>query len=67
MYVETVALSSFAKPWQRRCRAVLAKSDSPVYYGRCELRAGHKEAHTIERGMEILCWAVARDAGVIRV
>lgn len=62
-FLEPIALSSFARPWQRRCRAVLDQSDSPTYYGRCELKHNHSESHTIERGMEIVCWAIEPRVG----
>ena len=48
-------------PWApvigRRCRARLAETDSPDYWGRCELRPhGSDTGHALERGMVILRW-----------
>jgi hypothetical protein len=65
LIIEDIPLSSFAGPFQRRCRAVLGKADSPTYYGQCELKAAHDEQHTLERGMEVICWGVYLGNGKI--
>jgi hypothetical protein len=50
-------LTTFDLPWSinpfTRCRAFLEPNET-VYFGRCELKRGHKMDHALERGFDIL-------------
>lgn len=50
-------LSEFAR-WGRfeRCPHRLRRDQSPVYFGRCDLKKGHADCHVLERGMEMVEW-----------
>lgn len=40
-------------PWNR-CRARLEKKEDAEFYGRCELKKGHRGPHALERGFVIV-------------
>lgn len=46
--------------WRRRCAAVLEPGKAGAYFGRCELRAGHRGNHHLERGMDVVEFTTAR-------
>lgn len=37
---------------ERRCAARITRRESPTYFGRCDLHAGHDGPHWLERGMD---------------
>lgn len=41
----------------RRCRAYRPPGHPDGYFGRCDLQAGHKGTHALERGMEVWRWS----------
>lgn len=44
-------------PWQR-CRAVKEPGFTKYsYFGRCDLKKGHKGYHALERGMDTPMWS----------
>jgi hypothetical protein len=40
-------------PWNR-CKAVLEPKEGHSYYGRCDLKKGHRSLHVLERGFNIV-------------
>ena len=49
----------WARPWQRRCRAVREPKPDAPYFGRCELARGHVGDHALERGFDVPRWTTA--------
>ena len=51
----------WAKPFGRRCKAVLAPEETRDYYGRCDLQPHRgKTEHALERGLVTLRWTSAQ-------